>query len=167
VAVFFEFDEVDAFTVGAVGQPGQRLFLLQARRDGQRVTIKCEKQQAAAIAEHLRKVLSDLPPPDDRPLPAALELAGDDDVAFVLGAIGLGYDRDNDRVLVQLEEFASDDPDRADEVVDRGHVRLYLNRGQVEAFCDRTDEVVAAGRPSCRWCGNPVDPDGHPCPRMN
>jgi hypothetical protein len=26
---------------------------------------------------------------------------------------------------------------------------------------------VAAGRPNCRWCGFPIDPDGHPCPRMN
>jgi hypothetical protein len=48
---FHDFDEVDAFTVGAVGRPGQRVFLLQARRGRQRVTVKCEKQQAAAIAD--------------------------------------------------------------------------------------------------------------------
>ena len=97
MGVFYEFDEVDAFTVGAVGQPGQRVFLLQARRGATRVTVKCEKQQAAAIADYLRKVMSDLPPPADQPLPAAMELAEPVEPAFVLGPIGLGYDRDNDR----------------------------------------------------------------------
>ena len=47
----YDFDEVDAFTVGAIGIPGQRTFLLQARRGRERVTVKCEKQQAAAIAD--------------------------------------------------------------------------------------------------------------------
>ena len=75
MGVFYEFDEVDAFTVGAIGQPGQRTFLLQARRGTTRVTVKCEKQQAAAIADYLRKVMSDLPSPADQPLPAAMELA--------------------------------------------------------------------------------------------
>ena len=47
----YEFDAVDAFTVGTVGRPGQRTFFLQARHAGERVTVKCEKQQAAAMAE--------------------------------------------------------------------------------------------------------------------
>ena len=50
---------------------------------------------------------------------------------------------------------------------DRGHIRLYVTRSQAAAFCDHADELVAAGRPNCQWCGNPIDPDGHPCPRMN
>ncbi len=49
MSIFFEFDEVNAFTVGTVGRPGERTFLLQARVDDQRVTVKCEKQQTAAI----------------------------------------------------------------------------------------------------------------------
>ena len=91
----------------------------------------------------------------------------------MLGPIGLGYDRGNDRVLVQLEELDrhddddDDDDEDAGEAADRGHVRLYMTRSQAAAFCDHADELVAAGRPACQWCGNPIDPDGHPCPRMN
>ena len=29
------------------------------------------------------------------------------------------------------------------------------------------DYWIDAGRPDCQWCGNPIDPDGHACPRMN
>jgi broad specificity phosphatase PhoE len=32
MSVFYDFDEVDVFTVGALGVPGQRTFVLQARR---------------------------------------------------------------------------------------------------------------------------------------
>jgi uncharacterized repeat protein (TIGR03847 family) len=168
VTIFYEFDEVAAFTVGTVGRPGERTFLLQARGEGQRVTVKCEKQQTAAIVQYQRRVLADLPPAEDRPLAAAFELRDPIDAAFVVGPIGLGYDRSSDRVLIQLEEVG--DVDEEGEPVeddDRGHVRLYLSRGQAAAFCDHADAVVEAGRPPCQWCGLPIDPDGHACPRMN
>jgi uncharacterized repeat protein (TIGR03847 family) len=173
MSVFFEFDEVDAFTAGAVGEPGHRVFFLQARAGRQRVTIRCEKQQVAAIVEYLRRVLSDLPPADDRPVPAAMELTGPPEEVFVLGPIGLGYDRANDRVLVQLEELIAADVEddapgaAANDAADRGHLRVFVSRGQAAAFCDHADSVVAAGRPPCSWCGLPIDPDGHACPRMN
>jgi uncharacterized repeat protein (TIGR03847 family) len=168
VSVFYEFDEVSAFTVGTVGRPGERTFFLQARADGQRVTVKCEKQQTAAIVQYLRRVLADLPPAEDRPMSGAFELREPIEAAFVLGPIGLGYDRSNDRVLIQLEEVGEVDEDgELIEDDDRGHVRLYLSRGQAAAFCDHADAVVGAGRPACQWCAFPIDPDGHDCPRMN
>jgi uncharacterized repeat protein (TIGR03847 family) len=170
VGVFYEFDEVDAFTVGAVGEPGQRVFFLQARRGGTRVTVKCEKQQASAIADYLGKVLDDLPAVSDKPMPAAMELAPPIDAAFVLGPVGLGYDRANDRVLVQLEEVVAFDEEGEGEpeaMEDRGHLRVFLTRSQAAAFCQHAGSIVAAGRPACVFCGLPIDPSGHPCPRMN
>jgi uncharacterized repeat protein (TIGR03847 family) len=173
VSVFYEFEDVDAFTTGAIGRPGARVFFLQARQGKQRVAVKCEKQQVSAIAQYLRRVLNDLPPPDDRPMSSSLELVEPVREAFVLGPIGLGYDRNSDRVIVQLEEMSfgddDDDPDLDDSASDHadGHIRIYVTRGQAASFCEHAEQVVAAGRPDCRWCGLPIDPDGHPCPRMN
>ncbi|MAT06764.1 MAG: hypothetical protein CL424_17145 [Acidimicrobiaceae bacterium] len=174
MSVFYEFEDVDAFTTGAIGQPGSRVFYLQARHGKQRVAVKCEKQQVSAIAQYLRTVLNDLPPPDDRPVSSALELAEPVHEAFVLGPIGLGYDRTSDRLVVQLEEFRLEDEDDtagldtgADDADTDGHIRLYVTRGQAASFCERAEQVVAAGRPDCQWCGSPIDPDGHPCARMN
>ena len=107
--VFYEFEEVDTFTTGAVGRPGERMFFLQARNGRTRVAVKCEKQQVAAISQYLRRVLNDLPPAEERPLPAALQLVEPVDVVFVLGPIGLGYDRATDRLVVQLEEVGEVD----------------------------------------------------------
>lgn len=180
MSVFYEFDEVDTFTALTVGEPGARVFYLHARRGAERVTVRCEKQQVGAIAQYLRRVLSDLPPPESRPMPDVVDgRAADGQEAFVLGPIGLGYDRSNDRLLVQLDELIPGDlvaDDESDEDgdavsleldVDRGRVRLYVTRDQAAVFCERADHLVAAGRPSCSWCSLPMDPDGHACPRMN
>jgi uncharacterized repeat protein (TIGR03847 family) len=185
MSVFYEFEEVDVFTTGAIGEPGARTFYLQAQSGRQRVAVKCEKQQVAAIVQYLRRVLVDLPPPDDRPIAAALTLRQPVDEAFVLGPIGLGYDRASDRLIVQLEEVGTgfdDEDDAADEDDEpdalsvaraalggtaEGHIRLYVTRGQAQAFCEHAESVLAAGRPDCQWCGLPIDPSGHACPRMN
>lgn len=169
MSVYFDFDEVDAFTVGVLGEPGARAFFLQARRGPTRVTVKCEKQQASAISDYLRRVLNDLPAPTERPIAAAMELAAPVDAAFVLGPVGLGYDRSNDMVLVQLEEVIAVDEEGEplESDPDRGHVRVFLTRSQAHAFCDHAEAIVAAGRPACIWCANPINPDGHFCVRMN
>ena len=73
MGVFFQLDEVDAFTTAAIGQPGSRVFYLQVRQGEIRITVKCEKQQASAIAEYLRKVMNDLPSPNVKPLPTTFD----------------------------------------------------------------------------------------------
>jgi uncharacterized repeat protein (TIGR03847 family) len=170
-------ENIDTFTAGTIGRPGRREFFLQVRTGADRINVKCEKQQAAALAQYLRKLLNDLPPAADRPLNGAMQMTPPDSVSFVLGPIGLAYERDRDRFLVQLEELVirevdeddldDDDPADEDEAIDRRRIRLFLSRSQATAFVEHTEEVVAAGRPTCMWCSGPIDPDGHPCPRMN
>lgn len=167
MSVFYEFDEVDSFTTGAVGLPGGRTFFLQARQGRQRVAVKCEKQQVGAIVQYLRRVLNDLPSPDVKPVAGTLELVEPVESVFVLGPIGLGYDRSADKLIVQLEEIVrADENGEAIEGAD-GHIRLFVTRAQAAAFCDHAELIIASGRPDCQWCGLPIDPDGHPCPRMN
>ncbi len=167
MSAFYEFEEVDTFTTGAVGQPGDRTFFLQARHGRQHVAVKCEKQQVSAIVQYLQQVLEDLPPPDDRPVPGSLELAMPVEQEFILGPIGLGYDRSADRLIVQLEEMSPVDEEGDELPGHDGQIRLYVTRGQAASFCEHAERVVAAGRPDCQWCARPIDPDGHACPRMN
>lgn len=165
-------DEVDVFTTGTVGRPGSRVFFLQIRSGGLRFDLKCEKAQVAAISRYLDEVLQDLPPPEDRPMPASLDMVPPSGNGFILGGIALGYDAHGDRVVLQLSEVGgSDDDDDIDDDLDDhgdlGMIRIAVTRGQAAAFLEHAERVVAAGRPPCRWCGGPIDPDGHPCPRMN
>ena len=71
----FDLPDVDTFTAGTVGEPGQRTFFLQAVAAGEVVTLKVEKQQVAALADYLEQMLTDLPPPSVETIPAQLSLS--------------------------------------------------------------------------------------------
>jgi uncharacterized repeat protein (TIGR03847 family) len=93
---------------------------------------------------------------------------------WTVGSIGVAYDEPSDRIVVVLEEITDlpdpsdeDDVDEDDGLVAEASVRVRLTRAQVAAFVRHSRELVASGRPPCRFCGLPVDADGHPCPRMN
>jgi uncharacterized repeat protein (TIGR03847 family) len=53
---------------------------------------------------------------------------------------------------------------RADES-DVMSVRLQAT--DARAFVERTVKILASGRPPCPFCGEPLDPQGHLCPRRN
>ena len=74
----------------------------------------------------------------------------------------MAYDEPGDRIVVVLEELVDEEAD------DGASVKVRLNRAQVSAFVAPTPaSSSSAGRPPCRFCGLPLDPEGHACPRMN
>lgn len=171
----FAFEEPDRFTAGTVGEPGSRVFYLQAGQGPSVVSLRCEKQQVAALAEYLAGVLRDLPEPG--PLPTNLDLAEPVVAEWVVGTLGVAYDEDLDRIVLLAQELGEEeaaegeDPPAADPLdpLDdaAATVRLRLTREQVAAFIARVHELVAGGRPPCPICGRPMDAAGHICPRSN
>lgn len=181
MSFMYEFDEATVFATGAVGVPGNRTFYIQVGDTEQMLTVKCEKQQVAAIAQYLRNLLSDLPEVKAAPIGGSLVYSPEYH-DFVLGTIGLGFDRDGNRMIIQLEEVELADPDdefmSGDEYdddfdiedlddADLGKLRVFITPEQAAAFCAQAELVVPAGRDTCQWCGSPKDPNGHACPRMN
>jgi len=59
------------------------------------------------------------------------------------------------------------EPAEPREPPDTAKPRFRLTRPQAAAFVERARSLVQAGRPSCRLCGLPMDPDGHTCPGTN
>jgi uncharacterized repeat protein (TIGR03847 family) len=172
----FDLPAVDRFTTGTVGPPGQRVFYLQARTGAQIVTLRLEKLQVAALAQHLADRLSDLAAPDTSAVPDdphVLELEEPVAEEWIVGGLAVSYDEDDDRVFVIAEEFTDEEEDE-DGIEDiglaatnRGVARFGLTREQVAAFIVRAATVVASGRPPCDLCGNPLDPEGHVCVKTN
>ena len=150
----------EVFTAGTVGPPGQRVFYFQARDGGLVVTLRCEKQQVAALAEYFDGLLDDLEPTPYGVAVGDLDLAEPFEEGWTVGPIGVAYDEPDDRIVVVLEELV-------EEAEEGASVKVRLTRAQVSAFVGRARAIVAAGRPPCRFCGLPLDPDGHMCPRMN
>ncbi|MGH9283802.1 MAG: DUF3090 family protein [Acidimicrobiales bacterium] len=154
----YELLDVDKLTVGTVGVPGQRLFLLQARAGAEVVTLKVEKVQVAALASHLGNMLKALPRPDELPDDLALEEPAEPE--WVVGGLSASYDQALDRLLLIAEEAVPDDENGAE-------ARFSLTREQVAALAIHGTRLVEAGRPPCPLCGYPLDQRGHDCPRTN
>ena len=166
----FEFDEVERLTAGTVGPPGQRVFYLQATSSGEVVTLKLEKGQVAALVTYITALLSDLPPTEA----STTDMSLIEPVVpeWVVGGLGVSYDELSDRVVLLAQELVVRDEsegegDDGDDDEDAGVARFTATRQQAAALAARGLERGAAGRPTGSLCGNPIDPEGHVCPRLN
>jgi uncharacterized repeat protein (TIGR03847 family) len=157
----FDFDAPRLFTVGVIGEPGHRVFFLQAHADGVTVSMKCEKQQAAALADHLADLLAKLPAVEAVGPAPLIESLVPMDIAWVVGLMAVDYDEEADRIILVIDELVEDEGEIS------ASLRVRLTRAQVAAYVDHARELVAAGRPPCRLCGQPIDAEGHVCPRLN
>jgi uncharacterized repeat protein (TIGR03847 family) len=176
-----ELDPVDRLGAGAVGEPGERAFYLQARKEAAQLTVLVEKEQVALLATEAVAFLdriADEYPEDAITLPdEAADLREPTVPLFRARLIGLGFDPERELVLIELRERSSDDDDEETDtppVIDpepdeeEGFVaRLYATRPQVRAMAARGAAAVASGRPPCPLCDQPMDPAGHRCPRWN
>ena len=166
----FDLNPVTRITTDAVGPPGKRVFYLQAKAGNETVTLIVEKLQVQSLAVGLEQFLVELagqfPELEDASAAfnnAEMELEPPLDPAFRVGQIGLGYDRPSDRVVVVARELQAEgtDPEQA------SVARLWCTRDQMRAMCQYGLEVAGRGRPICGNCGEPIDPEGHFCPRSN
>ncbi len=178
----FSFDEPERFVAGTVGEPGARVFFLQARDGGRIVSVALEKAQVAVLADRLAALLEELgrhgldlsgpdgmiePPTDVGPLDEPLQ------EAFRAGALTLTWDGERERIIVEAREITEADeagePVQVDDDDEDGPdvIRVVMLPASARDFAARAAAVVNAGRPPCPLCGQPLDPLGHLCPRRN
>ncbi len=185
------FDPPERFIAGTVGQPGSRTFFLQAREGARIVSVSLEKVQVAALAERLGRLLFELDQRDivtleeDRPAGDVAPLDEPLTEAFRAGTLTLGWDGGRERVLIEAraqseDDEAEDEGQESSSETDLEHVlaadddpdapdvlRVHLTADIARGFVERALRVVRSGRPPCPLCGNPLDPQGHICPRRN
>ena len=176
-----ELDPVDRITAGAVGEPGERTFFLQGRQSERLVTILVEKQQVELLSASLVEILARSGKETGQgPSDEEMDLEEPVIPEWRAGRLSVGYDEDRDLVLLEAEELVADeDHDEEDEEDDDdeelevddpeapGSVRFWATREQALALARYGAAVVAAGRPRCPLCGNPMDAEGHICPALN
>jgi len=186
----FSFDSPDRFVCGALGQPGQRTFYLQAAKGSRVVSVALEKAQVAVLAERLATLLLALRQGGvaiGEELPkGSPELSEPIVEEFRVGTLTLGWDGDRERVVIEARELTADEDedddedDEDDEEADEPQglvasdltdgpdvVRVQLEPEAALAFASGAAAVVQAGRPPCPQCGAPLEPTGHFCPRRN
>jgi uncharacterized repeat protein (TIGR03847 family) len=165
-----DIDPVSHITADAIGKPGQRVFYIQAWQDERTYTIVIEKFQLQSLAIAIEQFLAELHKQD----PAMGGTSGDyteDNMhinppvepIFRTGEFGLGYDKERDLVVVLAREIVTEgaDPEEA------GVIRFWCRRDQVHSLARWGAEVSSRGRPICQQCGQPMEAEGHFCPKKN
>jgi len=178
------FDPPERFVAGTVGPPGQRTFFLQARAGARVTSVALEKQQVAVLAERIDELLDEVManPATTALIPAVAPLDLDDadpleqpiEEEFRAGTMTLAWDGASQRIVIEVFPFteaAVVSPEQLDEDLEEPEPDevfvVRISAGAARAFVKRAESVVSAGRPSCPFCGNPIDPDGHLCVRAN
>lgn len=187
--VIHRFDPPDRFIAGTVGQPGERTFFLQARTGTRLTSVTLEKQQVEILGERVDELLDELLSGGDTRsvipavTPAELVDAGPLDQPIVeefrAGTITLSWDAGDERVVIEVFPVteAMAEPMEAAEAELPGLPLAEPEPGELlvvrmtppmaRAFATRAGQVVSAGRAQCPFCGGPIDPQGHLCPRAN
>ena len=182
----YVYDPPERVIIGTVGQPGDRTFFLQARDATQLTSVVLEKVQVAALAERLEQLLDEIVRLSGGT--AAVPAVASDDLVdtglldqpiiedFRAGALGLGWDPDDERVVIEAQQYlegapeAVEDPELLTDDAAEGPdvLRVRVTGAVARAFVKRALGLVAAGRPPCQFCGAPLDPEGgHICARSN
>ncbi len=183
-----DLERVDRITAGAVGEPGERTFFLQAREGDRSITILVEKEQVELLGTSILEILATVgretgegPPSDELGLEPPLE------PLWRAGRLSIGYAEERDLMLLEIEELVEPEDEPEDEPnveedeaaepegapgtetdgPEPDRVRLWATREQMLALARHGAAVAERGRPKCRYCGNPIDPQGHMCPAMN
>ena len=163
----YEFTTPERFVAGTVGEPGERAFYLQIRSNSRLFSVAVEKAQVQAISARLEVMVAEIRksnplmiieklPIDDAPLESPI------DAEFQIGAMSLAWDEESTLICVELFELEDDEEDSEGEVVE-----INVTVAMAAAFAARSKAVVNAGRLPCPFCGIPIDPRGHLCPRAN
>jgi uncharacterized repeat protein (TIGR03847 family) len=160
---------VTRITAGAVGQPGRRVFILQAHYGEGVVSWVVEKSQVVGLSRGIPRMLAGVQeefPELGEPLIASgstLSLKEPLMPEFRVGSIELDYDRFHDLVVITLVDAVTDQFEDTDGAVETAELIVYATRGQAILLARQADEVVSAGRPLCPACGEPIDDFGHFC----
>ncbi len=165
-----DIDPADHITADAIGKPGQRVFYLQGWQGSRTITVIIEKIQlqslGAGIEKFLRQIAREHPElaePDVEFSEEQMRINPPVDPLFRVGELGLGYDAARDLVVIITREIILDNMEPEDAAV----VRFWCTRAQALALARWGEQVVARGRPICPQCGQPIEPEGHFCPKKN
>ncbi len=163
-------DPCDHITGDAIGQPGQRVFYIQAFQAEKTYTVIIEKTQLQSLAVGVEQFLAEvarqnagLDEPEADYVEELMRINPPVDPIFRVGEIGLGYDQIRDRVVLFVRELLGEDQDPESGSV----IRFWCTRSQIRKMARWGAEIASRGRPICPQCGQPMEPEGHFCPKKN
>jgi uncharacterized repeat protein (TIGR03847 family) len=168
-----DLNPVTHVTVDAIGQPGERVFYLQGRNADHVVTLLVEKFQIQTLALAVENLMSELREKMPDLVDASPEYEEQEmmlepplDPLFRVGELSLGYDPEQDLMVVIAKEVPLGLSDK-NEQDDLSEVRFWCTRSQLWALSRWGIELASRGRPVWPSTGDPILPPGEFSPTNN
>jgi uncharacterized repeat protein (TIGR03847 family) len=172
----YVFGPVTRLQAQAIGEPGHRTFRLMVESDdGRTATLWVEKEQLQALGLAVEQLLAEFqgrlsgraprqPPAETFPTSTTVE--------FKVGRLALGQDESELEtgpryvlLVYDIEVSGSEE----EEPTQPAMFAARATREQLRSLSHNIAEVVAAGRPRCPLCGEPMESAARPhgCVRAN
>jgi uncharacterized repeat protein (TIGR03847 family) len=162
-------DPVDSITVDAIGKPGSRVFYIQGKKDTEVISLIIEKIQLQSLIMGVNDFLEEVSTRFNKDSKIAVDYQEEAmlihppvEPLFRVGDMGLAYDESGDMVCIIAKETPADTPEE-----EGGVVRYWCTRAQLLNLANWAVVVIERGRPICPQCGEPMEPEGHFCPKKN
>ncbi|MGB3829644.1 MAG: DUF3090 family protein [Ornithinimicrobium sp.] len=179
-----DFDPPERFIADSVGPAGQRTFFVQAIRGAQVMTVSLEKEQVRLLGESVTELLDEMSTSgseggaDSSEVEAAIDrgpLHTPIEEDFRARALTLAWNEDRRRVTIEATDRdpdAEESPDgdteaQSTDPIGLQGIRVVMSVSMARSFAQRCIDAMTGGRPNCPFCGGPLDPSGHICPRAN
>jgi uncharacterized repeat protein (TIGR03847 family) len=171
-----ELGRVSGLEAEAIGEPGQRTFRLRVSSGEHTASLWLEKEQLQALALALMRLLVQMGQPEY--IPAAGTVANplspfpeQPSLDVKVGRLGLGLDQSEGDIVLFAYEGGEAETEEESEEAEAEQADAVLACRAAPAQCRdlvaMIEGIIASGRPLCRLCLAPIDPEGHVCARSN
>ena len=142
----YEIRNPNNFTAGTIGEPGERIFFLQAAGEGSVLTFKVEKGQVQSLASHLLEIIE----AEDRDVvPAQVaDMVEPPNAVWTVGALAIGLSDEPREIVVVAQELPDQDQN------DPSEAHIHISFEQAKAFVDHALFLIEYGRDFGRQNGH-------------
>lgn len=164
-------------TTDAIGKPGQRTFFIQGETNEETVTLIFEKIQLQSLLvtiirffENLHQKYPLLNQESGAFIENEMTITPPVDPLFRIGELSLIYEPSGDQVCLATKEVVFDQEDLNIGELNQDNARtinFWCTRDQLQQFANWSVELLQRGRPICPLCNQPIEPEGHLCPKKN
>lgn len=172
------FGRAEIFDAESIGEPGARRFRIFVRSLRGSASLWLERDQLETLGSLIEKVLAQKSgvmtlraeaQADPTPPPGApADFPHEPDVEFLVGPMQLGYDDDDEELLLRATpiELIQDDGELVAREDTDALFSVFFTRQQGQQLCSSINSLMLLGRPRCPFCNRPMGQD-HICPKQN
>ena len=154
-----------------LGEPGRRTFRLDLHSGQAFCSLWLEKEQLFQLGVYLRDYVAGLSSEEKEGGSAPKESdwnGGEQSIDFKAGQMFLSHDKETNSFYMQAHERETDEERQEGESEGEAEsISFWITLNQATVLAEESLRICAAGRPTCFLCGQPINPDGHVCPRAN